>query len=220
MGRAAAIIAVWLLAVQWAGAQSRQFDRDGWRQLTKDLEYREEIQQQEVAPKAEPPAEEKSYEGLSMPWQIIGTIAIGVAVLIGVILLIRKWGWWKPGKQAESLETTVDAAEADLPDTPLAHLLEEALSQENYRMALRLHFLQILQALHRHQWIAWQPYTTNTTYLRQLRNAPFYEDVFTLTRWYETVWYGSQPLEREAYLRVVAPVASLMDQIAHQKTIA
>lgn len=82
--------------------------------------------------------------------------------------------------------------------------IKEALDNKNYRLAIRLHYLQLLKILSEKQMIHYQPDTTNFDYLQQLSNTPHYKDFSGLTRQYEYSWYGLFPINEQQYERIDA----------------
>lgn len=80
--------------------------------------------------------------------------------------------------------------------------IKEALDSNNYRLAIRLHYLQLLKALSEKGIIHYQADKTNFDYLLQVRPTPHYPDFSGLTRHYEYSWYGLFPISRAQYDQV------------------
>lgn len=76
----------------------------------------------------------------------------------------------------------------------------KAVQQKNYRLAVRLLYLQTLKLLSETGKIDYKQGKTNAEYLQQLHNTPFYHDFFRLTRNFEYTWYGQFHLSEEAYV--------------------
>ncbi len=77
--------------------------------------------------------------------------------------------------------------------------IKEALNSNNYRLAIRLHYLQLLKTLSEKGMIQYQPDKTNFDYLLQIRATPHYSDFSSLTRQYEYSWYGLFPIGQAQY---------------------
>jgi len=77
--------------------------------------------------------------------------------------------------------------------------LDTALQQQNYRLAVRLLYLQTLKHLTDRELIDWQPNKTNRSYVYELSNPAVRRDFETLTRQFEYVWYGEFPLSAERF---------------------
>ena len=69
-------------------------------------------------------------------------------------------------------------------------LINEALEQRNYRLAVRYYYLFVLKLLAKNDLIQWELQKTNDDYLKELstsRLRPLFEKA---TQWYDHVWYG------------------------------
>lgn len=80
--------------------------------------------------------------------------------------------------------------------------IKDALCNNNYRLAIRLHYLQLLKKLSEKGMIQYQPDKTNFDYMLQVRQTPHYPEFSGLTRQYEYSWYGLFPISRAQYDQV------------------
>ncbi len=69
-------------------------------------------------------------------------------------------------------------------------LLVKYKEDKNYRLAVRILYLQLLQLLNEKHVITYQANFTDSHYLKQLEKSPFYHSFYGVTRHYEYVWYG------------------------------
>jgi hypothetical protein len=69
-------------------------------------------------------------------------------------------------------------------------LIEEAIKNGNYRLAVRWCFLKSLQLLNQKQQIVWQPAKTNIDYHDELQNKNTRDNFGKLSHVFEYVWYG------------------------------
>lgn len=69
----------------------------------------------------------------------------------------------------------------------------------NYRLAVRLWYLQTLKTLSEKGLIDYRFGRTNQDYVAQLSRHSYYRDFFRLTRNFEYTWYGQFPLSAAAY---------------------
>ncbi len=81
-------------------------------------------------------------------------------------------------------------------------LLRKAETEQNYRVAVRLMFLQTLKLLSETNTVHYQPDYTNLYYLQQLHQSKFYNEFFKLTRSYEYLWYGKFEISAERYTSI------------------
>ena len=68
--------------------------------------------------------------------------------------------------------------------------IEKSVLNGNYRIAVRLMYLQLLKNLSEKNIIRYQQEHTNFEYLLQLNSTAYYHDFFRVTRNYEFSWYG------------------------------
>lgn len=69
--------------------------------------------------------------------------------------------------------------------------LKRAVAAQNYRLAIRLMYLQTLKELALRNIIQYRQERTNSDYLMQLFQTAYYKDFFRLTRNFEYAWYGN-----------------------------
>lgn len=77
--------------------------------------------------------------------------------------------------------------------------VDEAVSQRNYRLAVRLLYGQTLKRLTDAGRIQYKPDKTNRQYVQELVNSPLQTDFETLTRQFEYVWYGDSPVDEPRF---------------------
>lgn len=74
-----------------------------------------------------------------------------------------------------------------------------ALEQKNYRLAVRLLYLQTLKYLNDQGMIHWQPEKTNEMYVNEVQDVQRKTVFKRLTRQFEYVWYGDFAIDAERY---------------------
>lgn len=80
--------------------------------------------------------------------------------------------------------------------------VQNALQNHDYRLAIRMLYLKSLKHLSDTGRITWQPEKTNTAYIQELKNLSQKEKFKFLTQRFEYVWYGSFPVDGEAYAKI------------------
>ena len=85
-------------------------------------------------------------------------------------------------------------AQPDLTDDVFALPYETEIAKAeqagNFRLAVRLHYLQSLKHLAEQNLIDYQVGRTNSDYVAQLSQSAYYRHFFRLTRNFEYTWYG------------------------------
>jgi hypothetical protein len=77
--------------------------------------------------------------------------------------------------------------------------IDKAVSNSNYRLAVRLMFLRALKNLSDKKIIEYKPDRTNFDYLLQLHSTKYYDDFFSLARSYEYSWYGQFDIDPDKF---------------------
>lgn len=78
-------------------------------------------------------------------------------------------------------------------------LIAEAIANADYRLAVRLNYLEILKKLDENQWIKWVANKTNQDYVAELSSHEFGMDFRTLTHHFDYAWYGDFPIGENLY---------------------
>jgi len=150
-------------------------------------------------PKPKTVAPKQRNFDISKLWLYI-VIAIFVIILAWYIMendlfLFRK-------KAASNTTATEAEMEEDPLSVPFPEAIREAVRNNNYRLAVRLHYLQLLKVLSEKGIISYQPDKTNFDYLLQVRPTAYYNDFFSATRTYEYSWYGLFPINEDQYRQI------------------
>lgn len=92
-----------------------------------------------------------------------------------------------------------EAEETDIFSIDYQKEIAAAIRNADYRLAVRLLFLQLLRNLSDRNIIEYKPDSTNMDYLRQLRSTNLYEGFVWLARNYEYSWYGHFAIGKEKF---------------------
>ena len=93
--------------------------------------------------------------------------------------------------------------------------IEKAGRQGAFRLATRLHYLQLLSLLAARGLIQYKQDATNSDYLFQLSGTMYYKPFFVLTRHFEYTWYGQFELTPAVYAAVQNDFQSFKKELAH-----
>lgn len=138
---------------------------------------------------------------LSVFWQVFFQLAPYLLLVMLMSLLVwiaMKYssGGSQDGKIGLS---SLSADEVLLKSDNLNALVEEALRNQDFRLALRYRYLSVLQLLIRRKLIVWKSSKTNFDYQKELRETPFLGPFTEVTRIYNFVWYGHFDLDATTY---------------------
>ena len=91
--------------------------------------------------------------------------------------------------------------------------IQKAILSNNYRMAIRLMYLQTLKELAIRNIIQYKQQRTNSEYLMQLFNTIYYKDFFRLTRNFEYSWYGKFEVTKPSFEVIKTEFSSFKQQM-------
>lgn len=94
---------------------------------------------------------------------------------------------------------------------------ERAFAAADFRLLIRLHYLQTLKILQDTEQIQWSPNKTNAQYIQELKNPIAQTGFANLTRVYDYVWYGKRALNVEQYELLVLDFKSFQAQFIYPK---
>lgn len=92
--------------------------------------------------------------------------------------------------------------------------IEKAGRQGAYRLATRLHYLQLLSMMAARELIRYRQDATNSDYLFQLSGTNYYKPFFVLTRHFEYIWYGRFEVTPPVYAAVQKDFESFKKELA------
>jgi len=173
------------------------FDDEQWKKATEDLDYNEK----EKRPKkhnSPPPSFFSNVSWIKVMWYILGVLALCVLLYFVIQYSLGLQTVPKTKKKTYSIED----AEENLLETDLEGFLKDALARGDYRLALRVYYLEILKQLSLKDLIKWQRDKTNSEYLREMRPQNHFKDFRYITRIFERVWYGDTVIEKDIYQQI------------------
>lgn len=91
--------------------------------------------------------------------------------------------------------------------------IEEAVAENNYRLAIRFLYLKTLQYLNYNNLIVWDMYKTNTQFIHEISNNDMSEGFARLCRVFDYVWYGETSLSSEKYLQLSSEFNEFVNKI-------
>ena len=144
----------------------------------------------------------------SILWIILIFIFIGIIVWLLVQNNISVFG---RGNNTQ-LANGSNSDEEDISTINFPVEISNAEQNNDFRLATRLQFLQLLRILSVNKKIEYARDKTNMDYLMQLFNTPIYDDFFKVTRNYEYVWYGNFEINAMKY-EVIRNEFSKLNQI-------
>ncbi len=87
----------------------------------------------------------------------------------------------------------------DLETINFEQRIADALKDDNFRLAIRWHYLKILFLLDKNKHINFAPYKTNFDYAYEIKNSTIKSKFNSASKIYEFVWYGKFDLDKNKY---------------------
>lgn len=145
--------------------------------------------------------------GLDIPPQtllILEYIIYALMGLLAIYLLVRMFINEKFNaifsKKAKSI-VDIDLSEHHIETIDLDALMDAALKQKDYRLAVRYQFLKVLKLLSQKSIIEWHFDKTNVDYGKEIKEAQLQEEFKKASYLYENIWYGEQPIDEQGYAK-------------------
>ncbi len=109
-------------------------------------------------------------------------------------------GLFTGNKKAEELDYAV--TEDDIYAINFPEAIAKAIEQKNYRLAIRLLYLQTLRRMADRELIRWKLNKTNDVYAQELYGSTYYKDFAWLTNAYDYTWYGDFAVQEHQFTQV------------------
>ncbi len=193
----------------------RQFDENKWKAVIGNADFQETPQKENQT---------NSSPSYSLPWagallKLVSYIAIIGIVIFLLYLVLRNVSIDLKMKRSEVKKSSAEKAVENIEDVDIYGLLEQARSEGNFRMAVRLYYLGLLKKLHELGVIAWKKDKTNRDYLAELFSKDFYfQEVQRLTVSYEAVWYGEHNLNAASFQHLSSRFEFVLQEIDRTQT--
>ena len=176
-----------------------KINKSKWQKSAVKYDYsKEKIKEKKEEPKPEEEikkTEKKDEAPLLSPTmqELLKYSLFAVVILILVIIgykLIAGGTIFGNRKIVKDKVYTLENLEENLQEVNVNSFLNDAIAANDYRLAVRLYYLSVLKALSLSGTIVWKKDKTNGSYLREMKNNPFYEEFSKCTGIYEYVWFN------------------------------
>ncbi|WP_298263153.1 DUF4129 domain-containing protein [uncultured Lutibacter sp.] len=86
----------------------------------------------------------------------------------------------------------------------LLKLIQQAIAQNNFRLAVRYSYLNMLKQLEQQKLIVWEQQKTNEDYIKEISKQSLKKSFKELTRLYDFVWYGNFEINELEFAKATA----------------
>lgn len=134
-----------------------------------------------------------------------GKVTAWVILAIAIVVVVAFFVWKVTGLNRSSLferksnNFSYSITSDDINTISFDDALQQALASANYKLAIRLLYLQSLKLLADNNFINWQINKTNDQYVHEVYAQPWSLAFAQLTRLFEFTWYGDQAVSREKF---------------------
>jgi hypothetical protein len=142
-------------------------------------------------------------------FRVLPYILLGVLVFLLVRFFLKVNSNNLVGKQQAAAQVNYTEEEQIIKNEDINALIQEAINQKNYRLAVRYYYLLSLKHLTESDIIAWQPQKTNEDYVKEINEAEIRLNFTNITRIYDYVWYGEFNIDAQKFEHLKLPFESL-----------
>ena len=142
---------------------------------------------------------------------IFGTILRAIPyIIVGILLFLLIKFFLKVNSNSIVSYTSnkpivsITEDEALIKYEDLLKLINQAIDQKNYRLAIRFYYLNIIKQLEDNELIIWEQQKTNEDYIQEISKENIKSSFKDLTRLYDFVWYGNFEIDESKFVKVAA----------------
>ncbi|WP_435414970.1 hypothetical protein [Polaribacter aestuariivivens] len=194
-------------------AEKREFtDNLKSKYADKDFIYTEEaVKEKEDSP----PMDLGFLKSIANFLKVIFPFLLGgfIIFIILKIALGSEMGFWNFTKGTKKTTKKLIYEDDNIHEVDLETLLQQAISEGNYRLAIRYYYLSILKELSVHKIIAYHKEKTNTEYTFEIENENLRNDFKYLSYVYTYVWYGEFDVDKANFENVQKKYQSFKNKV-------
>jgi uncharacterized integral membrane protein len=192
-------------------------NRSSWEEVSKDLEYSEDIKKEKKKEKKE---EKKSNNPKTkFDFSEFRYVFLGVGILllaILVILVLRNTSFRKNTKISINYEVE-ELHPEEVSHDELDEMLRRAIQSNNPRMSFRFSYLKLLKNLVEIQQISYRKNKSNYDYINEIDHRAIKELFKEITFVFDYVWYGQKEYTLSDWERSQGVFNQLNELIANEK---
>ncbi len=146
---------------------------------------------------------------------LLNTIIIILAIAAIVFFVWKVTGMNRMGMFSKNNEEGIayDVANDDIHGIDFNTAIDNAIAKNNYRLAVRLLYLQTLKLLTDKNFIDWKINKTNAAYVSELSNHPQQNAFAQLTRFFDKTWYGEGKVDFEQFVQLKQSFTQFQQQV-------
>ena len=179
-----------------------------WHKLTSDkaFSYRNELETKKLATENEQNVLRKIISALIEFFGSPGGILLIWLLVIGIVgyflysaLAGSNSFLFRRGRRVPDGANDESDREQDIAEVNWETLMNDALSKNDFRLAVRYSYMWLLQILQKGELIKYQTGKTNFDYAQELKETKYRQEFMMISRQYEYAWYGQTLVTGSAY---------------------
>lgn len=139
----------------------------------------------------------KSMDG-NVNWLFIIILGLGLVFLIMYLLGFRPNNIFGKNKSASANPNENDVEE-NIHNIKFETELEKAIRNKNYKLAVRILYLESLKKLSDYSLIDWKKNKTNWDYVKEVQRANLQQPFKKITNAFDYVWYGNFQIDESTF---------------------
>ncbi len=202
-------VLLWCMLTAMSPAYAtRNIKPEQWQQIVQDkaFTYKNDIEAVQPVKQYEPGAMQKILMALFKFFgEGAGNVLLWAIVICVVVYVLYRLFFsgdsFLFGKSKKTMQetATVQTDEEDLANTNWEALLQQAIANNDTRLAVRYSYKWLLQLLQKKELIQYSNDKTNYEYYTELAESDYKQPFKQLSRQYEYAWYGHFSLSPAAY---------------------
>lgn len=133
--------------------------------------------------------------------RVLGFLILGLIIYYLTKAFIQKDIYWIIKKKGKKISALENISTEDFKTTNFERLIAEAIEQQEFRLAIRLYYLFLLQRLQEQSKIVWAPEKTNADYNYELKEEQERHEFAYLSYLYNNIWYGEHELTAADFVK-------------------
>lgn len=196
--------------------QHAKLNQEKWEDLRKNVQYTEKFEKKTPDDPAEfdettdstPTRSNTNLPDLSGLGYVLIAVVI-LALILAIIFLVKQSNKTASVAVKRKQATSMEEAEEDLPDVELTDLFQDQINKGEWRLALRVKFLMILQDLIDQNHIVWLKRKTNQQFVKEIKDTSIRLTFSMLAGTFDHVWYGDESLNELQFSATIAELDKL-----------
>ncbi len=143
---------------------------------------------------------------------------IAILVLVLMIKFFLKVNSNSMLSRASNEEIVMITEEEELiKNKDLSHLTKQAIENNNYTLAIRYYYLELLKQLENKKIIIWEKQKTNKDYYHEISEGNLKLSFEELTRLYDFIWYGKFTINEIEFAQVQLNFEQMNNRLNNHK---